>query len=184
MPARQRGARCGCTAGGARMIVAPSQLRRDAGVADGQSAASSVAMCSNTTFSAGNSRRSGRHHPVDEHLLAIEQIDRRICHLAVHKRSGMPASCITSKLPFAHLPINGHARVRVGRCARRIELHAVHERFSGRAGGFRRAACVGRDTASSAARTRASLGNRAARIRSRYAAGHRVVVTGGLQVRH
>ncbi len=82
-------------------------------------------MCSNTTFSAGKSRRSGAITRSMKHLFAIEQIDRRISDLAVHEQRH--AGFLHRLERLRALAEIRHARVGVRRRAGRIELQAVHE---------------------------------------------------------
>ena len=63
------------------MIVAPTL----AAAAATNSAASFVVMCSMTTRNAGYLFSSGEH-PLDEHRLAVEEIDRRIGHFAMNQQ--------------------------------------------------------------------------------------------------
>ena len=49
-------------------------------------AASRVVMCSMTTFNFGKSQGQRQQHGVDEHLLAVEEVDRRIGHFAMHQQ--------------------------------------------------------------------------------------------------
>lgn len=65
------------------------------------------------------------HHAIDEHLLAVEQVDRRIRHLAVHEQRHPDFLHRLERLRALAEQV-GHAGVRVRRRARRIELHAVH----------------------------------------------------------
>ena len=82
---------------------------------------SAVVTCSSTIRSSGSSLADRREHPLDERGLAVEDVDLVVGHLAVHaERQADRRHPLQHR---HHLPDRVHAARRVGRRARRIELH-------------------------------------------------------------
>ena len=92
-----------------------------------------------------------RHHAVDEHGLAVEEVDLAIGHLAVHQQQ--QAGALHGLQRRVGLADVGDAGVAVGGGAGRVELERHHTGIAWRAGS-RPAACCRSGTASSAARSR------------------------------
>ena len=90
-----------------------------------KAAASCVVMCSSTIFSFGKRFTSGAERAVDEHRLAIEDVDLGVGHLAVdQQRQARALHRLEHRVALAQV---GHARVGIRRGARRVVLHRLHE---------------------------------------------------------
>ena len=79
-----------------------------------KSTPSRVVMCSSTSFSAGKSAQQRRQHALDEHRLAVEDVDRRIGDLAMHQqrqaerfhaRQRRRGTCFRSVTPASELVV-------------------------------------------------------------------------------
>ena len=82
--------------------------------------ASAVVICSNTIFSAGKSRDQRREHALDEHRLAVENVDLGIGDLAMdEQRHADPLHRLQRRAERGDV---GHAVRRIGRRVGRIEL--------------------------------------------------------------
>jgi hypothetical protein len=155
-------------AGEQRVAVVEQVVRGDGGgrvsVASATyCAASRVVMCSNTTFSSREVAAQRLQVPLDEHRLAVEQVDL----------GSVTSPCTSSSRPGAlhgleravGLAQVGHAGVAVGGGAGRVELHRHH------AGGVLRARdLVGRRVVGEVQRHQrleAPCRGQAARMRSR-----------------
>ena len=82
-----------------------------------------------------------RQHGVDEHLLAVEKVDRRIGHFAVHQQRQADALHLGQR--GVGLGDVGQAGVGIGRRPGRVELHGLDEAGGGRPGDFSRRRVVG-----------------------------------------
>jgi hypothetical protein len=83
-------------------------------------------MCSSTSFQCfGNSRSSGAQHGIDEHRLAIEDVHRRIGHLAMHQQRH--AELLHARQRRRAFLQVADAGIRIGRGAGRIELDRMDE---------------------------------------------------------
>ena len=90
-------------------------------------APSRVVMCSNTIFSSREVAPQRDQHAVDEHRLAVEQVDLGIGHLAVHQQQQAVAlHRFERRVGLAHV---GHAGIAVGGRAGRVELDRARRRL-------------------------------------------------------
>jgi hypothetical protein len=81
-------------------------------------------MCSNTTFSAGKVAPQRLHHALDEHRLAVEDVDLGVGHLAMHQQQ--QALALHRVQRAVGLADVGDAGVAVGGGAGRVQLERHH----------------------------------------------------------
>jgi hypothetical protein len=120
-------------------------------------------MCSITTPQLGEIAAQRHQLLLDEHRLAVEQVDIRAGDLAVHQQQD--AFALHGFQRGVGLAQVGHARIAVGGGPRRIELDGHHARLLG-AADFIGWQVVGEVQASSTARKAMPAGT-AERMRSR-----------------